>query len=278
MRIFLFLGTLCLALAFSACKDTPKDAPNAPTQHTHGDNPPPPNFKPDEQTLPPPKHEAPHGDKAHSCGMHGSHGDKEGHSCGMHGDKMDAHKHGTMDNSPSAQILRAMHEPIMRQAPSNSNIAGIDFLRDMIPHHQGAIDSARLVLPHAKGNKALEKLAQNIIDSQTKEIADFHALLQSGKLDSTALSEDKAREFTKKNREAMGSMMKGMSVKPSGNASYDFILAMIAHHQGAVDVSKIVLDYSKDTAVREIAQNIIKAQEAEIAQMSEMIKGLKPVK
>ena len=42
---------------------------------------------------------------------------------------------------------------------------------------------------------------------------------------------------------------------------------MIAHHQGAIDMAKIQLKYGKDSEMRALAENIIKAQQIEITQM-----------
>jgi uncharacterized protein (DUF305 family) len=62
-------------------------------------------------------------------------------------------------------------------------------------------------------------------------------------------------------------MHQGMNITFSGNADRDFIQAMIPHHEGAVDMAKIVVAFGKDPEVRKLAESIIKAQEEEIALM-----------
>jgi uncharacterized protein (DUF305 family) len=63
-------------------------------------------------------------------------------------------------------------------------------------------------------------------------------------------------------------MHKGMDIAFSGDADRDFIAGMLPHHQGAVDMAKIVLGFGKDPEVRKLAESIIKAQEQEIAWMN----------
>jgi uncharacterized protein (DUF305 family) len=63
-------------------------------------------------------------------------------------------------------------------------------------------------------------------------------------------------------------MHQGMDITYSGNADRDFVQGMIPHHQGAVDMAKIVLAFGKDPEVRKLAENIVKAQEDEIAWMN----------
>ena len=60
-------------------------------------------------------------------------------------------------------------------------------------------------------------------------------------------------------------MMQDMTATPMGDTDKDFVMMMIPHHQGAIDMAKIELQYGKDPMLRAMAQEIIDAQENEIA-------------
>jgi uncharacterized protein (DUF305 family) len=68
-------------------------------------------------------------------------------------------------------------------------------------------------------------------------------------------------------QEANEKMHKDMAVPLTGNADVDFVQGMIPHHQGAIDMAKIALEYGKDPEIRKLAEDVIKAQEGEIAMM-----------
>jgi uncharacterized protein (DUF305 family) len=68
-------------------------------------------------------------------------------------------------------------------------------------------------------------------------------------------------------------MHDAMSIAFTGNADVDFVKGMVPHHQGAIDMAKTVLAFGKDPAVRKLAEEIIKAQESEIALMREWLKN-----
>lgn len=71
--------------------------------------------------------------------------------------------------------------------------------------------------------------------------------------------------------EANARMHKDMDITYSGNADVDFVRGMIAHHQGAIDMARIELQYGKDEAIRKLAETIIAAQEGEIKMMKEWL-------
>jgi uncharacterized protein (DUF305 family) len=71
--------------------------------------------------------------------------------------------------------------------------------------------------------------------------------------------------------EANDRMHAAMAMEYSGNADVDFVRGMIAHHQGAVEMARIVLEHGEDAEVKKLAEEIIAAQEGEIKWMEEWL-------
>jgi uncharacterized protein (DUF305 family) len=77
---------------------------------------------------------------------------------------------------------------------------------------------------------------------------------------------------TKAYKEAGMKMMQDMHITFSGNSDVDFVRGMIPHHQGAIAMAKVQLQYGKDAAMKKMAGKIIADQEKEIAQMQDWLK------
>lgn len=81
-------------------------------------------------------------------------------------------KSGTADSDPFMPAMEKMNKA-MGAAPSTGNVDA-DFVAMMIPHHQGAVDMAKIEL--ARGtDPMLRRLSRNIIASQERQIREMKA-------------------------------------------------------------------------------------------------------
>jgi uncharacterized protein (DUF305 family) len=88
-----------------------------------------------------------------------------------------------------------------------------------------------------------------------------------GHTGSSAASSPSTRAF----EEANAKMHRDMAISFIGNADVDFVRGMIPHHQGAIDMAKVVLQFGTNEQTKKWANEIIVAQEREIAEMKEWL-------
>lgn len=149
-----------------------------------------------------------------------------------------------------------------------------DFVRGMIPHHQGAIDMAEVELQYGK-DETIKDLAHFIKVSQEGEIAFMHRWLER-----RGLPEPKCRECEPKGvasieafKQSMMVMHHNMNIAYSGDADVDFVCGMIPHHQGAIDMAEILRADGSDPEILKLATGIIRSQNSDIARMNGWLKS-----
>jgi uncharacterized protein (DUF305 family) len=166
------------------------------------------------------------------------------HNAMGHGNAMD---HSAMQSSPGAA-----------SAPYD-----LQFIDTMTVHHKGAVDMAMLAETRAQHTE-LKELATDIIDMQEREMA--------------KMSEWRGRWFGEQspavNMEMRGMShgMGGMDLKKleslKGNEfDVEFLRQMIPHHEGAVEMANDLQKQDSHAELKELAEDIVKAQELEIKQM-----------
>jgi len=80
-----------------------------------------------------------------------------------------------------------------------------------------------------------------------------------------------ATPSTRAFEEANTKMHRDMAIAFSGNADIDFVRGMLPHHQGAIDMARVVLQFGANEQTKKWASEIIAAQEREIAEMREWL-------
>jgi uncharacterized protein (DUF305 family) len=132
------------------------------------------------------------------------------------------------------------------------------FIDGMIVHHEGAIIMANQALEEAQRPEILA-LAEAILDAQEGEIMQMLAWRGEWYPDLAQTS-------------GMDIDMGPMEVA-EGSAPFEqrFMEAMIPHHEGAIMMAQDALQKAEQAEIRALAQEIIAAQEAEIAQMRQWL-------
>ena len=167
-------------------------------------------------------------------------------------------------NSMNQNAMPMNHSAMKSDANAATAPYDLQFIDTMIHHHQGAVDMAKMIDGKTQ-NAEIIKFGKQIITDQEKEIAqmkDWREKWFAGK--PAAMNMEMP---------GMADSMKMDMSKLSNAKDKDFDLMfldmMTPHHAGAVTMSKEALTKSEKPEIKTLANNIIKAQEAEIKMMSD---------
>ena len=151
------------------------------------------------------------------------------------------------------------------------NMDDVMFARMMIPHHQQAIEMSDILLAKDGIDAKVTELATQIKAAQAPEIARMSGWLAGwGQNPSPSMGMDHGDG---------GGMMSQADMDALKNANGAeaarlFLTGMIAHHQGAITMAKDELANGQNPEAKQLAQDIIDAQQAEITTMNQLLKQL----
>ncbi len=143
------------------------------------------------------------------------------------------------------------------------------FIEQMIPHHEGAIEMAKLAQVKSKSPEILA-LASNIMKSQSEEITQMQTWYRNWYGGDVPV--DSSIGMGMGRGMMHGGMMGGQTsdieaLKTAPDFDTAFLEEMIPHHQMAVMMAQMLLSGTNRPEMKQLAQDIIEAQEAEIEQM-----------
>src|SRR3954453_3670939 len=154
------------------------------------------------------------------------------------------------------------------------NAEDVSFAQGMIPHHQQAIEMARLAADRASSAQ-VKDLASRIEKAQDPEIKTMTGWLKSWSEDVPA-SDGSMSSMPGMDHSGMPGMMdsKGMDeLKQMSGKDFDtmFLTMMVEHHKGAVDMATTEKHKGKYGPAASMADSVITAQNAEITEMNKML-------
>ena len=145
----------------------------------------------------------------------------------------------------------------------NLGMNEIMFAQGMIPHHQQAIEMSNMALKNG-ASPEVKKLAKGIISAQQKEISQLKYWLTATKSSMTMEHDMGMKGMLSKSDLAALNKLKGSKFNTA------FLNAMIAHHQGALEMVSL-LDGTEVNEAKMIAAGILKGQSDEITVMKKLL-------
>lgn len=174
------------------------------------------------------------------------------------------HETGNGDDAQMSEQTAQMMESIEELRQLSGREFEIGYVNRIIPHHEGALEMAEIVVndaPHSEVRQA----AARIIEDQKREIRELTDFLR----------DTYNEEVDPDERQMMDhGMMMPMQENPGSEmAEKMFLLMMREHHQTAVEMGQIVLERAEsDEELLRQAISMVESQRAEQEQFAEWLK------
>jgi uncharacterized protein (DUF305 family) len=152
------------------------------------------------------------------------------------------------------------------------NDADVMFAQMMLPHHEQAVEMSEMLLAKDDVPAEVADFAQRVIEAQGPEIERMNAML-------TAWDAEPMAEMEGMDHGGMSGMMSeedmaALEEAQGTEAARLYLDQMTAHHEGAVDMAQDQVDNGQNPQAVALAEQVITAQEAEIAEMEQMLGNL----
>lgn len=152
------------------------------------------------------------------------------------------------------------------------NDADVAFVQGMIPHHEQAVEMSDMMTGRTVSNSTAA-LAEQIRAAQTTEVALMQSFLVEWGVE---MDPHAGHSGDHSMGEGMMSDEQLDELESAGGVDFErmWLTMMLEHHQGAVAMANTVLSGGSDPRVRTLAEGIVAAQQAEIAQIEALLASL----
>ncbi len=189
----------------------------------------------------------------------------------MNGMDHNSMNHNSMNHNsmPMDSKMSGMDHSEMKSSPDAANAAyDLQFLDTMAHHHQGAVEMAKMIDGKTQ-NAELIKFGKQIIADQEKEIAQMKDWREKWFAGKPAALNIEMAGMADSMKMMAGDEMKKLEAATGKDFDLMFLEMMTPHHAGAITMSKEALQKAEHPEIKTLANQIIKAQEAEIKMMAD---------
>ncbi|AKD54358.1 DUF305 domain-containing protein [Spirosoma radiotolerans] len=179
------------------------------------------------------------------------------------------HTHHTQPAPTAKNVYLAMMDTMMvqmDQAPMGNSPAAT-FLHQMLAHHRGAIAMASYEIANGH-NREMIQLAKSILIEQQSEIEQMQLWLKQLRADTA----HPPAAFGAAMKQTMDGMMNALPAnKALSDTDRAFAAVMKPHHQAALAMAKVILQFSDEPVIQAYARGLMASQQIEIDQMTDYL-------